>query len=256
MPTDSKLTITALPNIPLIQRGDDLVAIILRGLGEADIAMQNEDVLVLASKIVSKAEGRVVRLTEVQASGRAEAIARETGKDPREIELMLRESSEVVRTRMGLVITRHRLGFVCANAGIDHSNVEGGGQDFVILLPENPDATAHQIRAELAKQTGKRVGVVIADSHGRPHRTGTMGVAIGCAGLPGLEDQRGRSDLFGYVLQHTEIALADMIASAGTLLLGQSNEGRPVVHLRGIPFVQRNGSAQELVRAQEADLFL
>ena len=119
-----------------------------------------------------------------------------------------------------------------------------------------PGATAQEMRAELAKQTGKQVGVVIADSHGRPHRTGTMGVAIGCAGLPGLEDQRGRSDLFGYVLQHTEIALADMIASAGTLLLGQSNEGRPVVHLRGIPFVQRNGSAQELVRAQEADLFL
>ncbi len=252
----SHLVLTALPNIPLIHAGDDLVRIILRGLHDAEIALQDDDVLVAASKIVSKAEGRIVKLAQVEPGARARELAAVTGKDAREIELILRESSQVVRVRKGLIITRHRLGFVGANAGLDHSNVEGGESGNVVLLPENPDASAQKLRERIYMETGKHAGVVIADSHGRPHRMGTIGIAIGVAGIPALEDWRGREDLFGYVLQHTEVALGDLIASAATLLLGQAREGTPVVHVHGAPFAKRDGNADELVRAEEADLFL
>ncbi len=250
----SQLVLTTLPNIPLVGMGADLVAIILHGLGEAAIVLQNDDVLVLASKIVSKAEGRMVRLASVEASDRAKELAQVTGKDARELELMLRESTEVVRTRLGLIITRHKLGFVSANAGLDHSNVMGN-DDCVLLLPENPDRSAQTIREGLQVATSAKVGVIIADSHGRPHRMGTVGVAIGAAGLPALEDWRGREDLFGYVLQHTEIGLADMVASAATLLLGQAREGTPVVHVRGVLHSAGEGTARDLVRPKEMDLF-
>jgi coenzyme F420-0:L-glutamate ligase / coenzyme F420-1:gamma-L-glutamate ligase len=251
----SQLVLTTLPNIPLVRAGDDLVAIILRGLGDAGIHLQDDDVVVLASKIVSKAEGRMVALESVAPSERAWALATTTGKDAREIELMLRDSTEVVRTRPGLIITRHKLGFVSANAGLDHSNVAGEGE-YVLLLPENPDASAEKIREGLNAVTGAQVGLIIADSHGRPHRMGTVGVAIGVAGLPALEDWRGRQDLFGYILQHTEVGLADMVASAATLLLGQAREGTPVVHGRGVLHSPGAGAARDLVRPKEMDLFL
>ncbi len=250
----SQLIITTLPNIPLVGADADLVAIILHGLTEAAIVLQDDDVLVLASKIVSKAEGRMVRLASVEVSDRAKELAQVTGKDARELELMLRDSIEVVRTRPGLIITRHKLGFVSANAGLDHSNVMGD-EDCVLLLPENPDASAQKIREGLKTAAGANVGVIIADSHGRPHRMGTVGVAIGVAGLPALEDWRGRQDLFGYVLQHTEIGLADMVASAATLLLGQAREGTPVVHVRGLLHSPGEGTARDLVRPKEMDLF-
>ncbi len=249
----SQLVLTTLPNIPLVGAGADLVAIIRHGLDKAAIVLQNEDVLVLASKIVSKAEGRMVHLASVEVSDRAKELAQITGKDARELELMLRESTEVVRTRPGLIITRHKLGFVSANAGLDHSNV--GGDDCVLLLPENPDASAQRIRDGLQATVGANVGLIIADSHGRPHRMGTVGVAIGAAGLPALEDWRGRQDLFGYVLQHTEIGLVDMVASAATLLLGQAREGTPIVHVRGVLHSVGEGAARDLIRPQELDLF-
>lgn len=169
---------------------------------------------------------------------------------------MLGESSEVVRVRPGLILTRHNLGFISANAGIDHSNVVGGASDCVLLLPRDPDASARSIREALRGATGANAGVVIADSHGRPHRMGTIGVAIGSAGLEALENLRGRPDLFGYVLQHTEVGLADMIASSATLLMGQAREARPVIHLRGVPHVAGEGSARDLVRPEIMDLFL
>lgn len=249
-----RLSFTALPNIPLVQAGDDIVPMIVRGLGDAAIALQDGDVLVVASKIVSKAEGRQVQLGSVEVTRRARELAAATGKDAREIELMLRESSEVVRARPGLIITRHRLGFVSANAGLDHSNVAADGES-VLLLPEDPDASARKIRAGLKAATTATVGVIIADSHGRPHRLGTIGVAIGVAGLTALEDWRGRPDLFGYVLQHTEVAVADMIASAATLLLGQAREGTPIVHLRGSSALTGDGAARDLIRPQDLDLF-
>ncbi len=250
----NSITLTALPNIPLIKQGDDLAGIILRAIADAGLVLAEDDVLVLASKIVSKAQGRLVQLGPVQPGDRAVELAQVTGKDAREIELMLRESTEVVRARPGLIILRHRLGFVSANAGLDHSNVTGQA-DCVLLLPENPDRTASELRERFKAETGASVGVIIADSHGRPHRLGTVGVAIGSAGLPALEDWRGRPDLFGYVLQHTDVGLADMIASAATLLLGQAREGTPVVHIRGVPHLQGDSSAADLVRPKEMDLF-
>ena len=251
----SQLVLTTLPNIPLVKNGDDIARIILNGLRDAEIELREGDVIVIASKIISKAEGRVARLNDVTPSARALELAQETDKDAREIELMLQESSEIVRARKGLIVTRHRLGFVSANAGIDHSNVQEGAEDFVLLLPRDPDATAEHTREQVERETGKQVAIVIADSHGRPHRLGTIGIAIGCAGIPALEDWRGRKDLFGYELKYTDIGLADMLASAATLLFGQAREGTPIVHVRGATWFGNNGSARDLVRPKEMDLF-
>lgn len=251
----SQLILTTLPNIPLVKRGDDIGQLILTGLRAANISLQENDVILIASKIISKAHGRVVRLNEVTPSARALELAAQTDKDAREAELMLQESSEIVRARKGLIVTRHRLGFVSANAGIDHSNVQEGADDHVLLLPLDPDADAAAIRERLYKETGTQVAVIIADSHGRPHRLGTIGIAIGSAGLPALEDWRGRQDLFGYELKYTDIGLADMLASAGTLLFGQAREGTPLVHLRGATWFGKNGTAHDLVRPREMDLF-
>lgn len=251
----SQLILSTLTGIPLVRQGDDLVQIILKGLDQARLVLQDNDVIVIASKILSKAQGRVVRLDEVTPGPRALELYAETGKDARVIELMLRESSEVVRTRKGLIVTRHNLGFVSANAGIDHSNVEQGADDYVLLLPLDPDGDAQTIREQIQTETGKQIAVVIADSHGRPHRIGTVGIAIGSAGLPALEDWRGRQDLFGYELKYTDIGLADMLASAATLLFGQAREGTPVVHVRGATWMGVNGTAHDLVRPKELDLF-
>lgn len=251
----SQLVLTTLSNIPFVKKGDDVAQMILDGLREAEIELRDGDVIVIASKIISKAEGRVARLEDVIPSERAVELARETDKDAREIELMLQESSEVVRVRKGLIVTRHRLGFVSANAGIDHSNVQEGAEDFVLLLPIDPDASAEKIREQVNRETGKQVAVIIADSHGRPHRLGTIGIAIGCAGIPALEDWRGRKDLFGYELKYTDIGLADMLASAATLLFGQAREGTPIVHVRGAVWHGEPNNARTLVRPKEMDLF-
>ena len=251
----AQLVLSTLPNIPLVQRGDDVARLCLNGLRDADIELRDDDVLVIASKIISKAQGRVARLRDVMPSARASELAQETGKDARELELILQESSEVVRTRKDLIVTRHHLGFVSANAGIDHSNVQEGADDFVLLLPLDPDATAQEIRSQVNKETGTQVAIVIADSHGRPHRMGTIGIAIGCAGLPALEDWRGRADLFGYELKHTDIGLADMLASAATLLFGQAREATPLVHVRGATWHGEPNNARTLVRPREMDLF-
>ncbi len=252
---NKELILTTPSNIPLVKRGDDISRLILNGLRDAAMELRDGDVIVIASKIISKAEGRAVRLGDVMPSERALELAAVTDKDAREIELMLQESSEVVRARQGLIVTRHRLGFVSANAGIDHSNVAEGAEEFVLMLPIDPDASAEGIRREVERETGKQVSVVIADSHGRPHRLGTIGIAIGCAGMPALEDWRGRQDLFGYELKYTDIGLADMLASAATLLFGQAREGTPIVLVRGATWSGKNGTARDLVRPQEMDLF-
>jgi coenzyme F420-0:L-glutamate ligase/coenzyme F420-1:gamma-L-glutamate ligase len=251
----AQIILTTLPDIPLVEKGDDVGALILTGLGGATIELRDGDVIVVASKIVSKAEGRVMRLDDVTPGARALELAALADKDAREVELMLQESSDVVRARKGLIVMRHRLGFISANAGIDHSNVQEGAEDFVLLLPMDPDASAEKIREQVHKATGNLVGVIIADSHGRPHRLGTIGIAIGSAGVPALEDWRGRQDLFGYKLKYTDIGLADMLASAATLLFGQAREGTPVVHVRGATWSGKSGTARDLVRPKEMDLF-
>ncbi len=248
------ITLFPLEGIPLIQPGDDLVALLAAAMARWG-GPQTGDVLVVAQKIVSKAEGRLVRLSEVVPSPRAQELARITGKDPRLVEVILWDTAEVLRARPGLIIVEHRLGFICANAGVDRSNVAPEGEDVALRLPEDPDASARRIREGLRRRFGVEIGVVIADSHGRAHRKGVIGVAIGVSGLPALEDWRGRRDLFGYTLQHTEVALGDLLASAATLLLGQAAEGIPAALIRGVPFTPREGSARELVRERAFDLF-
>jgi coenzyme F420-0:L-glutamate ligase/coenzyme F420-1:gamma-L-glutamate ligase len=259
------LTLTPLANIPLIRHGDDLADILVHALRETDIQLQDGDILVLAQKIVSKAEGRTVNLGTVTPSERALELAVSTQKDPRVIELILSESNEVLRTRPGAIIVEHRLGFVCANAGIDHSNVDsplrkGEGQgvkaeDWVLLLPENPDRSAEQIREKLEATSGAYIGVLIIDSHGRAWREGTVGISIGMAGLPGLADLRGQPDLFGFKLQITQVGVADELAAAASLMMGQAAEGMPAVHVRGFPYPLRDGKLGELLRPKEQDLF-
>jgi coenzyme F420-0:L-glutamate ligase/coenzyme F420-1:gamma-L-glutamate ligase len=248
------IEIIPLAGIPFIQPGDELAQILGDAIARAG-GVYDRDVLVVTQKIVSKAEGRYVDLDQVVPSPRAIEVARQCEKDPRLIEVILSESSQVVRVRPGLIITRHHLGFVSANAGVDRSNVAPDGIERVLMLPRDPDRSAAQIRSALRDRFGVDLGVVIADSHGRPHRLGTVGVAIGLSGLPGVEDWRGRKDLFGYTLQHTEVGLADQIASAATLVLGQAAEAIPAVMVRGAIFEPRDGSAQEINRPSEMDLF-
>jgi len=252
----SQLVLTALPHIPLIQPGDDLAAIVLRGLRDANIELQNDDVLVLAQKIVSKAEGRMVRLRDVTPSPRALELARQSGKDARFCEVVLWDTREILRVRVGLIIVETKHGWVCANAGVDRSNVAPHDEnEWVLRLPEDADASAQRLRERVRALTARDVGIIINDSHGRAWRNGAVGVAIGVAGIPAVEDLRGKPDLFGYLLQVTTVGLADQIASAASLLQGQANEGRPIVHVRGVPMTRREGSAREIVRAREQDLF-
>jgi coenzyme F420-0:L-glutamate ligase / coenzyme F420-1:gamma-L-glutamate ligase len=251
----NSISIFPLTGIPLIQPGDDLSRILGDAVERLDTHLQSDDVLVIAQKIVSKAEGRYVDLDQVTPSPVAIEVAQQCRKDPRLIEVILSESQEVVRMRPDLIITRHRLGFVSANAGVDRSNVAPDGIERVLLLPIDPDRSAAHIRSAMRDRFGVDVGVIIADSHGRPHRMGTVGVAIGLSGLPGVEDWRGRKDLFGYTLQHTEVGVADQIAGAGTLLLGQAAEAIPAVIVRSVPFEKRDGTAGEINRPIDLDLF-
>jgi len=252
------LTLTPLQNIPLIRRDDNLADIVVNALQENNLVLQDNDIFVFAQKIISKAEGRAVNLATITPSPRAIELGKQTEKDARVVELILQESNEVLRTRTGAIIVEHKLGFVCANAGIDHSNVAGMGdaaEEWVLLLPQNPDRSAEKMRTEIKSKTGKQVGILIIDSHGRAWRNGTVGVAIGIAGVPGQEDLRGKPDLFGYTLQVTQVGVADELAAAASLMMGQAAEGIPIVHVRGFPYPMREGKLKELIRPKEQDLF-
>ena len=254
--SQQQLTFTALPNIPLIRPGDDLVAITLAGLSAAGVTLDDGDVLVVGQKIISKAEGRLVDLNQIHPSPEADALADETGKDPRMVELILRESVEILRKREGLIIVEHKLGFVCANAGIDRSNVKNeDGGEWVLLLPEDPEMSARELRDGLQMASEVEIGVLINDSHGRAWRMGTVGVCIGVAGFPAVVDLRGQKDLFGYTLQSTVIGLADEIAAGASALMGQAQEKLPMIHARGLPYPLREGSLAEILREKELDLF-
>lgn len=261
----SKITVTAIPNIPLIQPGDDLSAIILELMEAAGLRLLDGDILVIAQKVVSKAEGRLVRLDTVTPSPRARQVAEQTDKDPRLVEVILSDTREISRMRKGLLIVEHKLGFISANAGVDRSNVApnpstGSGQReeraWAARLPIDPDASARAIREQLVAATGKEVAVIINDTHGRPWRVGAVGVAIGVAGIEPVQDLRGRPDLFGHPLETTQVGLADQIAAAASLVMGQADEGRPVVLVRGLPYTVRDdASARELLRPKEQDLY-
>jgi len=256
MPTSGSLELLALPDLPMVQAGDDLAALILAALDRAGRRLADRDVLVVAQKIVSKAEGRTVDLATVTPSARAIALGAETGKDPRIVELILADATQVVRSRPNLIIVRHRLGFVMANGGLDQSNVApADGTHRVLLLPEDPDASAERLRVRLSARHGARIGVIISDSFGRAWRRGTAGIAIGAAGLPSLIDLRGQPDLFGRILEVSIIGYADEIAAAASLLQGQAAEASPVVLVRGLSWSAPDSPAAILVRPPAEDLF-
>jgi coenzyme F420-0:L-glutamate ligase/coenzyme F420-1:gamma-L-glutamate ligase len=252
----AELTLRALAGVPLIREGDDLADVVLTALARSNLALEPGDAIVLAQKIVSKAEGRMVMLDGVEPSARAIEIASASDKDPRVVELILAESDEVLRVRPGVVIVSHRLGFVAANAGIDQSNIGNGVEDDrVLLLPVDPDATCRRVREALFARTSTDVAVLIIDSIGRAWRNGTVGTAIGVSGMAGLLDLRDTPDLFGRTLKTSELGLADELASAASLIMGQAGEGRPIVLARGLPYARRDGSARELIRPRHMDLF-
>lgn len=239
----------------MVVPGDDLAALIAGALADGGLTPLPDDVLVLAQKIVSKAEGRLVRLADVTPSPRAVELAAVTAKDARLVELILSEAQEVVRARRGVLIIRHRLGMVLANAGIDQSNVAQEGDGTALLLPCDPDATCAALRNRLALLTGVAPAVMIVDSIGRAWRNGTVGTAIGLAGAPGLADLRGRPDLFNRPLMTTEVGVADEVAAAASLLMGQAAEGRPLVLVRGLALPRRDGRAGDLIRPLQQDMF-
>jgi coenzyme F420-0:L-glutamate ligase / coenzyme F420-1:gamma-L-glutamate ligase len=251
------LVLKPLDGVPVIAAGDDLASIILAALDRSELGLTPGDILVVAQKIVSKAEGRTVNLRTVTPSPRAIQLGKKTEKDPRLVELILSESTEVLRHRPGVLVVAHRLGLVLANAGIDRSNVDGArdGGENVLLLPRDPDRSCAELRRAIGASSGIDVAVMIIDSIGRAWRNGTIGTAIGVSGLPGLLDLRGTPDLFGRALETTEVGLADELAAAASLVMGQAGEARPVVLARGLGYGRRNGTAQELIRPREKDLF-
>jgi coenzyme F420-0:L-glutamate ligase / coenzyme F420-1:gamma-L-glutamate ligase len=241
---------------PLVQPGAALVPAILEALSREAVTPTDGDIVVLAQKVVSKSESRYVDLRDVKPSDRARELATVCGKDPRLIEVILSESRDVLRCRPGVIIVRHRLGFVLANAGVDHSNIPDSARgERVLLLPEDPDGSASRIREEIGRETGVRVGVLIIDSLGRAWRLGTCGICIGAAGIQTLQDLRGGRDLFGQELVSTIVGIGDEIAAAASLVMGQGREGLPLVLVRGLPRSGDAGAAADLIRPLDEDMF-
>jgi coenzyme F420-0:L-glutamate ligase/coenzyme F420-1:gamma-L-glutamate ligase len=255
-----RLELTALPGIPLVKPGDDLPGLLCAALERAGIVpVTGRDVVVVTSKVVSRAEDRFVDLSAVVPSAAALELAARTQKDPRLVELILQESSAISRVAPGVIIARHRLGFISANAGIDQSNSQPAGAGrgpWALLLPRDPDAAARALRTAVRARFGADIGIVISDSLGRPFRLGTVGGAVGVSGLPPLFDQRGEQDLHGRVLEATVTALADQVAAAADLVAGQAGERRAAVHLRGLSYTpQDDASMRALLRPPDQDLY-
>ena len=244
-----------LPNLPLIRPGADLAGLIAASLQTAGLTLSSADIVVIAQKIVSKAEGRLVRLAGVQPSAQALELAEITGKPAAQVEVILWDTAEVIRAQKNLLIVESRLGFISANAGVDHSNVSDE-PEVLLRLPVDPDASARAIRQRLAELTAAHPPVLIIDSHGRPWRQGTVGVVIGLSGLAPVQDLRGKPDLFGQALQHTEVGFTDQIAAAASLVMGQAAEGYPVVIVRGLPFtINESAQAADVLRPRATDVF-
>jgi coenzyme F420-0:L-glutamate ligase / coenzyme F420-1:gamma-L-glutamate ligase len=249
------LSITPLEGLPLVSPGDDIARLLVAALRRSRIVPVRRDIIVVTQKIVSKAEGRFVDLTSIVPSARAAAIGEQVGKDPRLVEVILSESTDVLRCSKGVLIAAHRLGLVMANAGVDQSNVAAGSADRVLLLPRDPDSSAAMLKERLDREFGGDLGVVITDSFGRPWRNGVVAAAIGAAGLPSLVDLTGAPDLFGRRMQRTQVAVADAIAAAAALVMGECDEGIPAAHMRGVPVNGAPLPASALIRSAETDLF-
>lgn len=249
------LQIIPLTAIGEIEAGDDLAAILSEAVRIADLELGTQDVIVVTQKIVSKAEGRIIGLSSLKPSERAHELAGVTGKDPRLVELVLAESSAVIRAAPKVLITRHRTGHVMANAGIDRSNIGPDRDDCVLLLPEDADASAARLRDRLNELLGVAPAVLVSDSFGRPWRMGVVNVVLGAAGLPALIDRRGDEDRDGRTLEVTEIAFGDMIASAAGLVAGEAAEGIPAAVVRGLTWEAPDRPAKDLLRSEKMDLF-
>lgn len=254
-PASRRLELIAIPGLPDFEPGDDLAAAVLAALARAGIELKAADVLVVAQKIVSKCEGAYVCLDEVTPSAHALEIAAITGKDARLIEVILAETSEVLRARDGVIVVATRAGHVCANAGVDASNIPPSGPQRVLKLPADADLSARHIRSALELATGLRLAVIINDSWGRAWRNGTIGHAVGVSGIAALWDRRGELDMYGRELRVTQIGYADEIAAAASLVMGAAGERQPVVVVRGLQAPDGNGTARDLVRDKSRDLF-
>ncbi len=249
------MTVTALQGVPPVQPGDNLIDIIQMASDESNITLLDNDILVLAQKVVSKAEGRYIDLAQVTPSETSTELAAKVDKDPRLVEVILGESEEVVRYRDKVLIVQHKLGFVHANAGIDQSNLPDSDRELVLLLPEDPDASALTLKKKLFELMGVNVNIIINDSFGRAWRHGSTGIAIGSAGFAPLSDLRGKKDLFGRELAITQVAIADELAAAASLLMGQADEGTPIVLIRGLDLASSDDNISCLIRPKTEDLF-
>jgi coenzyme F420-0:L-glutamate ligase/coenzyme F420-1:gamma-L-glutamate ligase len=248
------ITIIAIENLPLIKEGDDLAQLISNAAKKQGTPFHENDIIVVTHVVVSKAEGSIVNLDEVTPSERAKEIAQQTNKEPALVEVILRETKDIVRIGQNSIITETKSGVICANAGVDRSNVSG--ERNIVPLPKNPNASAQNIRQEIKRLTGADVAVIVSDTHGRPLRMGEINVAIGVAGIKPIRDRRGEKDLFGYVLRIKQTAVADELSSAAELVIGQANEGIPAAIIRGYVYQKAESvSATELIRTKEKDLF-
>ena len=254
--TIPKMEIVGIPDLPMFQCGDDLPAILFDRARAAGIHLEEHDVVVVTQKIVSKVEGRTVRLSEVEPSPEAVELAAAVRKDPRFVEVVLRESRGVVAMRPDLLVVENRQGIICANAGIDRSNIEQTSEgETLMLLPADPDASARTLQARLESLSGKKLAVLIIDTLGRPFREGVIGMAIGVAGMDPLMDMRGQTDLFGYVMERTVINRADEIAACASMLMGQTTARLPVVVVRGAAYWPGAGSSRSILREPWKDMF-
>jgi coenzyme F420-0:L-glutamate ligase/coenzyme F420-1:gamma-L-glutamate ligase len=244
------------PGIPLVEPGDDIAALILAALANSELVLEVGDVLVLAQKIVSKAEGRYAYLNDIEPSAEAGELAEQCDKDPRHMQVLLNESREIIRKRPGVVIVEHVLGYVQANAGIDRSNINSDDDNpRLLLLPENPDRSAAALRSSLLASTGVGVNIVINDSAGRAWRNGTLGFAIATAGFEALDNRVGEADLYGRPLEVTEVAVADELAAAASFMMGQGDEALPLVLIRGAKLRPSAAGSAVLIRDREKDMF-
>ncbi|MCK4885528.1 coenzyme F420-0:L-glutamate ligase [Candidatus Bathyarchaeota archaeon] len=250
-----KIKIFALTGLPVVNKGDDLASLICQAVEKQGTPIQNGDVIIITHVVVSRAEGNVVNLETITPSEFAKSVAKRTDKDPRLVEVILRESRSIVRMKNGKLITETKQGVICANSGIDRSNVPGNSN--VALLPENADRSAQMIRQKIHELTQKDVAVIVSDTHGRPLRQGEINIALGVSGFEPLRDRRGEKDLFGYKIKVKKTAIADELASAAELVIGQTNEGIPVAIIRGYPYPKsEKANATKLIRPREKDLFI
>lgn len=258
MANNPQMQFLGLSGIPFVKPGDEISSLIIKDCQQQNIQLQDNDVVVITQKIISKSENRIRDLKKINPGVKARFYALITQKDPRFVQLVLEESKSVLRAKKNVLIVEHKNGFICANAGIDHSNVENDTTnqgEYFLLLPDNADASAKRIRKDLEEFYKVRLGVLIIDSHGRAWRNGTTGMSIGFSGLPGVVDLRGNEDLFGFRLKITMVAASDELAAAASLLMGQAKEGVPVVIARGFPYPLREGNLKELIRLKKYDLF-